>query len=90
MIQSPNKNSQSNSSLFSLFSTKRNFAREATFSAKIVQQQSWKQFNFCMISRTENVAPRAKFHLVENGLYKNDQSNIFVTILWRHNRAKTW
>ena len=53
----------------SLFSTTRNFTRRATFSAKIVQQQSREQFNF-MISRTENVAPRAKFRLVENGLYE--------------------
>ena len=42
----------------SLFSTRWNFALGVSFSAKILQQQRWKQFNF--FSRTENVAPRAR------------------------------
>ena len=50
----------------SLFSTRWNFARGASCSTKIVQQQSWKQFDF--LQSRGNVAPRAKFRLLENGV----------------------
>ena len=56
----------SNGPPLSLFFLRCNFACGASFVAKIAQKQSWKQFNF--LSRVKNLPPRAKFHLVKNGL----------------------
>ena len=49
------------------FSTRRNFARGATFSVRLIKKLNCFQLCYCTIL-AESVAPRAKFRLVENRL----------------------